>query len=508
MDKTKQQLVKINDYHLHDTTVGNSKFKDDVWDLSILIKSKTTKKSHKIIDFSYVHSEELKEVIKIYSYYLLSKLKPQTVRFKNFLIRMFISYCKEHSINSFQEVNNVILMDFEIYLKNQISKHGKPYAPSTCYQCFQAIEELIEVGQIEGWLVPNQNLTKISVQFSKQRRTEEEDRKTQSIPPKVFSEILKFAIHKEKNIITKAGIIIQSQTGLRISEVLGIKKGCISKTSNGDYYMIVRTSKTEKDDSITHKIFVNQLVVDTVKDLEKYTEHLRKESGYEELFLVRYNGVNVLKTSKFQEKRIPNFIKRHDIRDENGQLYKLNSHQFRVNFVNDLIDKKIPLAFIMKHFNHVSIEMTAWYSRLKMEKIAQMMKDILKPNSKIAGINASIIQRNLSEQFKGKTEEEIETFVSELSKNMYVNPLPTGVCLQDTRRGDCDNGDGCIFINCPNYVTTEDYYPIHKRELNLLESEMKRYENDGRVREYQRLKAKWIYLKPIVDSLEEQINEK
>ena len=35
---------------------------------------------------------------------------------------------------------------------------------------------------------------------------------------------------------------------------------------------------------------------------------------------------------------------------------------------------------------------------------------------------------------------------------------------------------------------------------------MKRYEEDGRVREYQRLKAKHIYLKPIVDSLEEQMN--
>lgn len=108
MDKTKQQ-VRINDYHLHGTTVGNSKFQDDVWDLSILIKSKTLKKSHKIIDFSYIHSKELKEVIKIYSYYLLSKLKPQTVWSKNVKLRLFISYCRKHSINSFQEVNNALL---------------------------------------------------------------------------------------------------------------------------------------------------------------------------------------------------------------------------------------------------------------------------------------------------------------------------------------------------------------------------------------------------------------
>ena len=201
--------------------------------------------------------------------------------------------------------------------------------------------------------------------------------------------------------------------------------------------------------------------------------------------------------------------KRWDIRDSKGNLYPLKSHQFRATFVRELIKQKVPIAHIMKQFAHVSIEMTSHYLTLKEEEVKEIYSDmILGKDSKIAGLRAKEIKSKLDEQFRGKTEQEIDDIVSNLSKSMSFNPLPTGVCLYDFRRGNCSDGDGCFFYNCPNYVTEVKFYPILKQELNLMEKEMARYKELGQQRSWERQYVKYKYLKSLVDSLEVQMNGK
>ena len=95
---------------------------------------------------------------------------------------------------------------------------------------------------------------------------------------------------------------------------------------------------------------------------------------------------------------------------------------------------------------------------------------------------------------------------TDLAKTMSFNPLPTGVCLYDFRRGNCTDGDGCFFYNCPNYITEVQFYPILKDELDLLEKEMARLKELGQEPAYQVQAVKYKYLKPLVESLEVQLN--
>ena len=110
--------------------------------------------------------------------------------------------------------------------------------------------------------------------------------------------------------------------------------------------------------------------------------------------------------------------------------------------------------------------------------------------------------------FHGKTEDEIDDVITDLAKTMSFNPLPTGVCLYDFRRGNCTDGDGCFFYNCPNYITEVQFYPILKDELDLLEKEMARLKELGQEPAYQVQAVKYKYLKPLVESLEVQLNGK
>lgn len=337
--------------------------------------------------------------------------------------------------------------------------------------------------------------------------------KTKPIPEDVFDKILYHAVHDEKDVLTKSGIIIQSQTGLRINEVLSIQEGCVKRTFDGYDYMEVTLGKTEKGEPIIHKVFINELVKDTIKELSDFTEPLRKESGLKELFLCKSakkkNAINVYSLEHWNDQKLMPFIKRWDIRGNKGELYPLTSHQFRATFVRELIKRKVPIAMIMKQYSHVSIEMTAHYLTLQEEEVKEIYSDmILSPESKIAGLRAKEIKGKLDDLFHGKTEDEIDDVITDLAKTMSFNPLPTGVCLYDFRRGNCTDGDGCFFYNCPNYITEVQFYPILKDELDLLEKEMARLKELGHEREWQKQYIKYKYLKPLVESLEVQLNGK
>lgn len=469
------------------------------------ITTKTTKDSHKKINFDFIKNEDMKLAVKHYAYYRLGKVKPNTVRGDiNGYLPSFIQYCDLKSINSFTEINKEIFLNYALWIKED-----KKVAETTGYKSCFVVEDIIKIGQIKGWNVPKTN---IFVGFTSNDlwdlKKALKENKTKPIPEDIFDKILQCAL-KEKNILTKAGILIQSQTGLRINEVLSIRQGCVHTTNDGYDYMEVTLGKTEKGEPIIHKVFINELVKNSVAELEEYTKDLRKESGLKELFLYSWrNTARVLNPSKWGENRLTTFIKTWDIRDSKGNLYPLKSHQFRATFVRELIKQKVPIAHIMKQFAHVSIEMTSHYLTLKEEEVKEIYSDmILGKDSKIAGLRAKEIKTKLDEQFRGKTEQEIDDIVSNLSKSMSFNPLPTGVCLYDFRRGNCSDGDGCFFYNCPNYVTEVKFYPILKQELDLMEKEMARYKELGQQRSWERQYVKYKYLKPLVDSLEEQMDE-
>ncbi len=501
-----QLQVLEPDTDLNTIMIGDSKYSDDIWDLRPFIRLKSRKESHKYLLFSYIKDADIKETIKQYAYYKLGKVKPQTVRnYINSYLPMFIEYCSINGIHSFADISLEDYLAFNLWMKDE-----KKVAVGTGNHDCHVVEEIIRSGQIKGWNVPQFHLPKAETAnqlwpTQKSMKTN----KTKPIPEDVFDKILYHAVHDEKDILTKAGIIIQSQTGLRINEVLSIKEGCVKHTSDGYDYMEVTLGKTEKGEPIIHKVFINDLVKNVITELSEATAELRKESGLKELFLFKHGKIRVIPTTKWTENRLPTFIRKWNIQDSKGNLYPLTSHQFRATFVRELIKRKVPIAMIMKQYSHVSIEMTAHYLTLQEEEVKEIYSDmILSPESKIAGLRAKEIKGKLDTLFHGKTEEEIDDVITNLSKTMSFNPLPTGVCLYDFRRGNCTDGDGCFFYNCPNYITEVQFYPILKDELDLLEKEMTRLKELGHEREWQKQYIKHKYLKPLVESLEVQLDGK
>ncbi len=501
------------EYHVPDENsdienivIGNSHYADDEWNVEPYMQDVTYKKGAKKIRFQVFKSQNFRNLMKQYAYYKLGQVKPRSViGYVNGCFPTFFNFCEDRQkLCSLGEYTENDLLEFVDYLRDE-----KKVTIRTGYTITACLEELFRIGKEKSWDVPeNDVFAMISAGELWKRNRKSELNKTQPIPDEVFDKIIDCAVNKAPFGLTCAGIIIQSQTGLRINEVLSLKYGCVEHLDDGTAYLNVTISKTERGDAIQHKILVNDLVINTVKNLELYTELLRKESGFEELFLIKRETPRHLKGTDWTGGRLKTFVRKYDIRDKDGNLYQLSSHQFRATFVKNLIKKNVPLIYIKKHFAHVSIEMTAHYLSLKSEEVQNLYTQMLLGNeSKLAGMRATEIKDKLNEYFAGKTEDEVAGMMEELAATLSYNPLPNGVCLYDFRRGSCTDGDGCFFYNCPNYVTEVKFYPVLKKELDVMELEMSRLKRLGREREWQRQYVKHKYLRKLVEELEVQMNE-
>lgn len=495
--------------NVYDVPIGNSFFSDDIWDISPLISKKTMAKASKKINFEGIENPELKYISKQYIYYRIGKVKPQSAIASITHLRHFANFCAETGIRSMREITKETLLAFAIWLKDVQNVGSR-----TGYTISFTVENMIHVGQIKGWNVPMEDILKgaTAKEIWGSGYKTNPDRKYEPIPDDIFDQIVSCALtykaYHSNDVITKCGILIQSQTGLRIGEVLSLKSGCLHEPPDSPPYFDVEISKTSKGNPILHHVFANEIVVNAIKELEESTAQLRKESGLEELFIHYNHGIRVARTGNWSSRRLRSFIRRCNIRDHNGELYNLRSHQFRSTFVKHLIMKNIPISYVMKQFQHVSIEMTSHYLTLKEKEIRNIYSElILKPDAVIAGKGAERIKAATDSVFKGKTKENIDEIISSISKSISFNPLPGGVCLYDYRRGNCANGDGCFFYNCPNFVTEKSFLPVLNRELELMEKEMKRTEKLGYERQWQIQNSRYQCLLPLVRELEEKDDE-
>lgn len=487
------------------TRIGNSLFEDDIWDLSPLIPQKTLPESRKKLNFTRIKAPLIRHTVKLFIHYKLGRVKPTTTTcIFNSLLPYFIRYCEENRIHSFSKITPDMLIDHTKWLKDTIG-----ISKRTGYMASFYVEELISVGQVYGWDIPAKAIPEAArarTLWGTGRDTGA--KKFDPIPDDVLEKIIRSAVDKEKNILTKAGIIIQSQTGLRIGEVLSLTSGCLHHQREGPPYIDVMIFKTAKGKGTAHKVLVNDLVVKAIEELERETAHLRRESRFKELFLHRNNGIRVAGSMNWSKNRLRTFVRTHDIRGSDGALYPLKSHQFRATFVKQLVLRNVPIAYVMKQFSHVSIEMTAHYLDLKENEVRDIYAQLLlSPDSHVAGYGAKKIQNLKEQQFKGKTAQEVEAVISSLAKTITFNPLPGGICLYDYRRGNCSNGDGCFFYDCPNFVTETSFLPVLQNELELMEREMERTSQLGYARQLQIQQVRHRHLKPLVMELGGEVNE-
>lgn len=380
-------------------------FAEDTWILPEYAPKNNRFAGTKVrIDFSEISAPAVKLLVKQYAAWRLGRVKPVTVRTEVYgRLSWWVRYLESRKISDPARFDARQMRLFPVWLQ----KKGMDMAAAQ--RTGQTAAQLIETGQRLGWRVTEEPVPGcVEWQEAEKREaahrdwlvaempsagcvekrpekpcpaphTKEQRRggSTQPIPDEIYRQILYHAVCDEKDMITKAGIVIQSQTGLRISEVLSLKEGCLSGDRNGGFLLAYESKKTQRAEPMTRFIPANRLVCRAVRQLSRETEYLRAESGRRELFLVKNHGIRPASATNWNRGRLHAFLERWAITGADGSVYPLHSHQFRATYVRRKLLAGTGIETVQRQFGHASAEMTAWYVHIETEELAAFLSPYL-----------------------------------------------------------------------------------------------------------------------------------
>lgn len=482
----------------------NNRPDGDVWNLKDNdIKSQNYGKNF-MFDFSYITSEGIKEVVKNYvwqNYRIRNKVLVGLYNeFGN--LKHFNSFAKNKNITSFAELTNSDIDNFISFLHTTISdKSGKPLAYNSQKNTLNALKSIIHWCQLhKPNAVPDREIFTGNEYVGINRKL-----KIEFIPDDVLNTINE-ALKAEESPYVKYGIIILESTGMRIGDLRKLRIDCIKPhliSGHTITWFDYKNRKKRPPMPVRNEcaVAVNKLIEATkelrdeadekIKDM-LFIDTIKSGNKYES----RIGEIDVISSSTMKW-WLKCFIRYNNIRNADGKLYNLTSHQFTRTLGTDMLSKGTNINVIQQVLGHTVPSTTKlFYADVKDKERAETFKSI--------GIIGNINQLNES-TFDNVTE--MEWFKA--NKDKCVAGLCDGYCTKHLQGGKiCDRllkRQKCY--TCSRYITTPEFLEAHKNHLASLEKQVVEGEIYGE-HYAEHFRPTIEVLKVIVERLEELQNGK
>ncbi|GIQ70054.1 integrase [Xylanibacillus composti] len=421
--------------------------KTDKWVLS----KKSSLGDTMTFDFTYLPNRWFKRTLKEITIdcFTLGKPSFETLNRYNYSLKHFFNFYNEVGLNlkTFEELTHQHTQMFVFYLQNQKMSNA------TRNVIMAALKWFVEYGRFfeyDGFP------TRQVFDGEEYKALQTEDiLKTRYIPDTVMRQI-EIALSNEKNVILKSLIEIGIDTGIRLSEALELEEGCISEDFTGKPVLYVRSEKNKSERFIP----VSNRVKTAVKTLETYTAEARKTINSR--LLVTYWMPNAKRFDRLIQREFRSwlkiFVKKHKIKDVDGEVYPLVFHAFRHTLGTDMLNKGMTIFEIQDYLGHDSLHSTAGYAKVQNPKIQREYKKL--------GF-VGVITKEINKESLGNGRYD--------TKTLKASALPDGVC----RKPINNEGKVCAKFNlciiCPKFITTPQHLSIHKQHLERLRADKEAY---------------------------------
>lgn len=416
-------------------------------------------------DFSYISSEEIKDVVKDYvwqNYRVGNKsLSTLYIHLNSYLVRFFGFV--ENENKSLSELSNNDMDKYVAMLHTTISERtGKPLGYQSQKKELDAVKGLIYWCQLHRPNdVPTTEIFTGSEYIGINRKV-----KIDFIPDDVVAQINE-ALKTEENLYLKYGIIILQSTGMRIGDLLKLRIDCIKPHLISGYTIEWTQHKGRKNKA---PMPVRSECVNAIEKLIELTAEFRDEADEKDkdtLMIYRVpkgigaGSVSVISSQTFSQDWFRDFIKRNNIKDANGDYYNLTSHQFRRTLGTDMLSKGTNINVIQQVLGHSDPSVTKrFYADVKDKERAEVFQSV--------GVIGNINQIQ-SDAFDNISE--FEWFKANKDKGACMcdgyctKPVVDGkICDRLLKRQKC--------YTCSRYITTPEYLEAHKQHLANLEKQL------------------------------------
>ena len=333
-------------------------------------------------DFSYISSEEIKDVVKDYvwqNYRVGNKSLRSLYNEVKGCFFQFIRYADTRNITSLKGLTNTDVDHFISYLHTTISERTrKPLGYQSQKKMLDAVKGLIRWCQLHR---PN-DVPMIEIFTGNEYIGVNRKLKIDFIPDDVVAQINE-ALKTEKNPYLKCGIIILQSTGMRIGDLLKLRIDCIKPHLISGYTIEWTQHKGHKDKP---PMPVRSECVAAIEKLIEITAELRDEADEKDkdtLMIWRVpvgrgaGKVMPISQETFGTAWFDKFIKDNNIKDANGDYYKLTSHQFRRTLGTDMLSKGTNINVIQQVLGHSDPSVTKrFYADVKDKERAEVIKSV------------------------------------------------------------------------------------------------------------------------------------
>ena len=439
----------------------------DVWNIVDSDKDSQWYRKNFKFDFSYISSEEIKDVVKDYVWqnYRVGNITLSTLYA---VVTTHFKYFNEFSelsrIDSLKTLTHLEIDKFQSYLNTKVSNRThKPLSHETRRSGIKVLKGIIYWCQIHR---PN-DVPVTEIFTGNEYIGVNRKLKIDFIPDDVVAQINE-ALKTEENPYLKCGIIILQSTGMRIGDLLKLRIDCIKPHLISGYTIEWVQYKGRKNKA---PMPVRSECVVAIEKLIEITAELREEADEKDkdiLMIWRVpvgrsaGSVGVITSQTFTQHWFRDFIKRNNIKDANGDYYNLTSHQFRRTLGTDMLSKGTNINVIQQVLGHSDPSVTKrFYADVKDKERAEVFKSV----GVIGNINQiqSDAFDNVSEfeWFKANRDK----CVAGLCDGYCTKPVTDGnICPRLLKRQKC--------YTCSRYITTPEYLEAHKQHLANLEKQL------------------------------------
>ena len=433
-------------------TDEREEWEKDIWDVRKLkIYGINYNISHReyYINFNKINNVKIRiEVKKYIKQRLIAQSKFSWSTAINYLkyIPLFINYiCElEPTWDDLKGLERQHILKYiewlNIYAKKNLTKKNanpKRYVVNS----LGTVQKFLSDIQIREYdIAPTKNVRVLILQEDKPKVPKKSNDQIYYVPDFVLEQLFDNINNLHKEIIPV--VYIMFKTGLRISDVLGLKQDCLVKLNNKFWIetdiekVYVEGHRIPIDDELANMLAV---LIDNSK------EYSNQDNNPENYIFVRYKGSRKGKpySQTWVQENLNLFAIDCNITDELGKRYHFKNHSFRHTYAIKMLNGGADILTVQELLAHASPEMTMRYAKLL---------DDTKRKTFDKAVKQGIFSFDESDKLKEENDGEIPSdIIDMLYTNHKLNALdtPYGTCMQ-RKNGKCSYAKQPPCLTCNN----------------------------------------------------------
>lgn len=252
-------------------------------------------------------------------------------------------------------------------------------------------------------------------------------------------------------------------TGLRLNDALNLSQDCIITDQHNAPYLRYFNRKMKREALVP---ISDELAAAIRTQVQAVNEMYSAQAV---LFpRPKNNPDGIWPTTKaLAHAALLTWIEDCNVVDENGVRVRLTAHQFRHTLGTRLINNDVPQEVVRKLLDHTSTAMTAHYARLHDTTIREHWERARKVD----------IHGNTVTVADDSPLADAEWAKHHLSRATMA--LPNGYCGLPLQQS-CPHSNACL--TCPVFITTPEFLPQHREQLEMTRGIIERAEKRGQLR--------------------------